>query len=98
MLSTPSRTSRGPVRRPDFGISSPARDLFRGRVAGQPRDTWQQHMLGAAASRTRRFSMAQPTIDPTFYRTATEAPAAPVEHLAHVVAFDRAAQKNDAMT
>ena len=42
--------------------------------------------------------MVQPTIDPTFYRTAAEAAAAPVEQLAYVVAFDRAAQKNDAMT
>ena len=42
--------------------------------------------------------MAQPTIDPTFYRTAAEAAAAPGEELAYVVAFDRAAQKNDAMT
>src|SRR3989442_5278224 len=44
------------------------------------------------------FRMAQPTIDPTFYRTAAEAAAAPAEQLAYVVAFDRAAQKNDAMT
>src|SRR6059058_1797910 len=42
--------------------------------------------------------MAQPAIDPTFYRTAAEAAAAPVEQLAYVVAFDRAAQTNDAMT
>ncbi len=42
--------------------------------------------------------MAQSTIDPTFYRTAAEAAAAPVEQLAYVVAFDRAAKKNDAMT
>src|SRR6184192_2503957 len=42
--------------------------------------------------------MAQPTIDPTFYRSAAEAAAAPVEHLAYVVAFDRASQRNDAMT
>ena len=42
--------------------------------------------------------MAQPTIDPTFYRTAAEAAAAPAEQLAYVVAFDRAAQKHDAMT
>src|SRR5207247_1077174 len=42
--------------------------------------------------------MAQPTIDPTFYRTAAEAAAAPAAQLAYVVAFDRAAQKNDAMT
>ena len=34
--------------------------------------------------------MAQPTIDPTFYRTAAEAAAAPAEQLAYVVAFDRA--------
>ena len=42
--------------------------------------------------------MADPTIDPTFYRNAAEAAAAPDEELAYVVAFDRAAQKNDAMT
>ena len=42
--------------------------------------------------------MAQPAIDPTFYRTAAEAAAAPAEELAYVVAFDRAAQKHDAMT
>ncbi len=38
------------------------------------------------------------TIDPTFYRTAADAAAAPAEELAYVVAFDRGAQKNDAMT
>src|SRR5207253_4262596 len=54
--------------------------------------------LVAATSQTRRSRMAQPTIDPTFYRTAAEAAAAPAEQLAYVVAFDRAAQKNDAMT
>jgi selenium-binding protein 1 len=42
--------------------------------------------------------VAQSTIDPTFYRTAAEAAAAPVETLAYVVAFDRAGLKNDAMT
>ena len=42
--------------------------------------------------------MAQPVIDPTFYRSAAEAAAAPVEDLAYVVAFDRAAQRHDAMT
>jgi len=42
--------------------------------------------------------MAHPSIDPTFYRTAAEAAAAPGEQLAYVVAFDRAAQKHDAMT
>ena len=42
--------------------------------------------------------MAQPTTDPTFYRTAAEAAAAPAEQLAYVAAFDRDAQKKDAMT
>ena len=42
--------------------------------------------------------MAHPSIDPTFYRTAAEAAAAPGEQFAYVVAFDRAAQKHDAMT
>jgi methanethiol oxidase len=42
--------------------------------------------------------MTQPTTDPTFYRTAAEAAAAPGEQLAYVVAFDRSAQKSDAMT
>lgn len=37
-------------------------------------------------------------MDPTFYRTAADAAAAPREELAYVVAFDRAAKKNDAMT
>jgi selenium-binding protein 1 len=37
-------------------------------------------------------------IDPTFYRTARDAAAAPRESLAYVVAFDRAAQRNDALT
>jgi hypothetical protein len=46
----------------------------------------------------RGFRMTQPTIDPTFYRSAAEAAAAPIEQLAYVVAFDRSAQKNDAMT
>ena len=42
--------------------------------------------------------MAQPTTDPTFYRTAAEAAAAPEEQLAYVVAFDRAGRKHDALT
>src|SRR5438046_10427578 len=42
--------------------------------------------------------MARPTIDPTVYRTAAEAAAAPVEQLAYVVAFDRASQRNDGVT
>ncbi|KAK9357611.1 selenium-binding protein [Lipomyces starkeyi] len=37
-------------------------------------------------------------MDPTFYRTAADAIAAPPEEVAYVVAFDRAGQKNDAMT
>src|SRR3954466_290028 len=36
--------------------------------------------------------------DPTFYRSAAEAVAAPTEQLAYVVAFDRAAQRPDALT
>ncbi|HEX4248920.1 MAG TPA: selenium-binding protein SBP56-related protein [Pseudonocardia sp.] len=36
--------------------------------------------------------------DPTFYRSPTEAAAAPAEKLAYVVAFDRAGQKSDALT
>ncbi len=42
--------------------------------------------------------MSQPRIDPTFYRSASEAAAAPPEELAYVVAFDRAAEKPDALT
>ena len=38
------------------------------------------------------------TMDPTFYRTPSEAIAAPTEQLAYVVAFDRAAEKPDALT
>ncbi|MET9284633.1 selenium-binding protein SBP56-related protein [Nocardia beijingensis] len=37
-------------------------------------------------------------VDPTFYRSAAEAAAAPPERLAYVVAFDRAAQKPDALS
>jgi len=36
--------------------------------------------------------------DPTFYRSAAEAIAAPQEQLAYVVAFDRAAERPDALT
>jgi selenium-binding protein 1 len=42
--------------------------------------------------------MAHPSTDPTFYRTAAQAAAAPGEQLAYVAAFDRAAKMNDAMT
>ena len=42
--------------------------------------------------------MAEPTTDPTFYRSAAEAAAAPGEELAYVVAFDREAKQHDAMT
>ncbi|MGI8505837.1 MAG: selenium-binding protein SBP56-related protein [Solirubrobacteraceae bacterium] len=41
--------------------------------------------------------MSGTTIDPTFYRTASEAAAAPVEELAYVVAFDRKSELSDAM-
>jgi len=37
-------------------------------------------------------------VDPTFYRSATDAIAAPAETLAYVVAFDRSAQQPDALT
>ncbi|HKR52438.1 MAG TPA: selenium-binding protein SBP56-related protein, partial [Pseudonocardiaceae bacterium] len=36
--------------------------------------------------------------DPTFYRNPGEAAAAPAEKLAYVAAFDRAAQRPDALT
>ncbi|HKN97827.1 MAG TPA: selenium-binding protein SBP56-related protein [Pseudonocardiaceae bacterium] len=44
--------------------------------------------------------MAQPSehdIDPTFYRSASEAIAAPPETLAYLVAFDRSARRPDAL-
>ena len=37
-------------------------------------------------------------LDPTFYRTAAEAAAAPDGELAYVVAFDRLAEQPDALT
>ena len=42
--------------------------------------------------------MSESKVDPTFYRTAADAAAAPVEKLAYVVAFDRAAKVSDAIT
>src|SRR3954453_13478583 len=42
--------------------------------------------------------MAEPTMDATFSRSAADAAPAPEEQLAYVVAFDRAGEKNDAMT
>ncbi|MCD2198150.1 selenium-binding family protein [Actinomycetospora endophytica] len=42
--------------------------------------------------------MTSAQTDPTFYRSAADAAAAPGEELAYVVAFDRAAQRHDAMT
>ena len=42
--------------------------------------------------------MSHATIDPTFYRSATEAAAAAPETLAYVVAFDRAGRQHDALT
>ena len=38
-----------------------------------------------------------PKADPTFYRSAAEAVAAPTEQLAYVVAFDRAGEQPDAL-
>ncbi|MGH2864626.1 MAG: selenium-binding protein SBP56-related protein, partial [Solirubrobacteraceae bacterium] len=42
--------------------------------------------------------MSSTTIDPTFYRSAADAAAAPAEQLAYVVAFDREGERSDAMT
>jgi methanethiol oxidase len=42
--------------------------------------------------------MSSTPIDPTFYRTAADAAAAPAEELAYVAAFDRAGVQSDAMT
>ncbi|MGH3604033.1 MAG: selenium-binding protein SBP56-related protein, partial [Pseudonocardiaceae bacterium] len=41
---------------------------------------------------------AHTSSDPTFYRSPAEAGAAPAETLAYVVAFDRTAQRPDALT
>ena len=41
---------------------------------------------------------ARASSDPTFYRSPAEAVAAPAEKLAYVVAFDRTAQRPDALT
>jgi selenium-binding protein 1 len=41
---------------------------------------------------------AKHRMDPTFYRSAAEAIAAPPERLAYVVAFDRTAERPDALT
>jgi selenium-binding protein 1 len=41
---------------------------------------------------------AEHTMDPTFYRSAAEAAAAPPERLAYVAAFDRSAARPDALT
>jgi hypothetical protein len=41
---------------------------------------------------------AHASSDPTFYRSPAEAGAAPAEKLAYVVAFDRTAQRPDALT
>jgi methanethiol oxidase len=40
---------------------------------------------------------AQPTVDPTFYRSPAEAVVAPPERLAYVVAFDRNGESADAL-
>jgi selenium-binding protein 1 len=44
------------------------------------------------------MSESTATMDPTFYRSPTEAIEAPREELAYVVAFDRAGQQPDALT
>src|SRR5437879_11324263 len=41
--------------------------------------------------------MIHATTDPTFYRSAAEAVAAPEERLAYVVAFDRSGERPDAL-
>jgi selenium-binding protein 1 len=46
----------------------------------------------------RRDGMPSPMMDPTFYRSAAEAVAAPAEKLAYVVAFDRAGERPDALS
>ena len=43
-------------------------------------------------------SNSAPAMDPTFYRTAAEAVAAPKEKLAYVVAFDHSGKQPDALT
>jgi selenium-binding protein 1 len=42
--------------------------------------------------------MNEPRVDPTFYRSAAEAVAAPTEKLAYLAAFDRTAELPDALT
>jgi methanethiol oxidase len=49
-------------------------------------------------STNRDHNGASQRMDPTFYRSATEAVAAPGEKLAYVVAFDRQAKRPDALT
>ena len=50
------------------------------------------------AADTGHGGMPPGTMDPTFYRTAAEAVAAPPEKLAYVVAFDRAGERPDALS
>jgi methanethiol oxidase len=49
-------------------------------------------------STNRDHNGASQRMDPTFYRSAAEAVAAPGEKLAYVVAFDREAERPDALT
>ena len=49
-------------------------------------------------AQSSRGSSSAPVMDPTFYRTAAEAVAAPKEKLAYVVAFDRSGKQSDALT
>jgi selenium-binding protein 1 len=47
---------------------------------------------------THHDGMPSVAMDPTFYRSAAEAAAAPTEKLAYVVAFDRAGERPDALS
>jgi len=49
-------------------------------------------------SDTRAADIPSEAMDPTFYRSAAEAAAAPRETLAYVVAFDRAGERSDALS
>ena len=51
-------------------------------------------------NRERRDELCRPAVaeaDPTFYRSAAQAVAAPTEQLAYVVAFDRSGERPDAL-
>ena len=96
-IRRPKRSPSTPIRPTSgCGARAPAADsarvvdtLDRLREASEPR----------ISQPTRRGvrPMSVPT-DPTFYRSARDAAAAPAEELAYVVAFDRAGERPDAMT